>query len=247
MLLQSQWFYKQIWQSENIRLDKELRLHYLEALGIDVWLPKALDKSSEHSTTDTECSNTDGESLNWDALKSEVADCKKCGLCLTRTQTVFGTGNPDADWMLVGEAPGQYEDEQGIPFVGRAGQLLTEMLRALGLDRDDVFITNILKCRPPNNRDPQADEIACCKDYLHQQIQLVRPKIILAVGRIAAQYLLNTDMPLTKLRARVHTVNNIPILAVYHPAYLLRVPLEKRKVWEDLQMALQTVTSMENR
>jgi DNA polymerase len=121
------------------------------------------------------------------------------------------------------------------------------MLRALGLDRDDVFITNILKCRPPNNRDPQADEIACCKDYLHQQIQLVRPKIILAVGRIAAQYLLNTDMPLTKLRARVHTVNNIPILAVYHPAYLLRVPLEKRKVWEDLQMALQTVTSMENR
>lgn len=178
---------------------------------------------------------------NWTDLQAEVADCKKCALCETRTQTVFGTGNKAADWMIIGEAPGQHEDEQGKPFVGKAGLLLTEMLRAAGLDREEVFITNILKCRPPGNRDPKPDEAKSCSGYLRQQQALVKPKIILAVGRIAAQTLLNTDAPLTKLRGKVHKLGDTPMVVVYHPAYLLRSLLEKRKAWQDLQLAVQTV------
>ena len=143
--------------------------------------------------------------------------------------------------MLVGEAPGQHEDEQGRPFVGNAGLLLTEMLRAIGLTREEVFITNILKCRPPNNRDPHADEVESCNDYLQRQQQLIQPKIILAVGRIAAQTLLKTDEPLTRLRGKVHAFNNTPVVVVYHPAYLLRSLPEKRKAWLDLTLAVQTV------
>ena len=174
-------------------------------------------------------------------MQAEVANCTKCALCATRTQTVFGSGNKQADWMLVGEAPGQHEDEQGQPFVGNAGLLLTEMLRAIGLTREEVFITNILKCRPPNNRDPHADEVESCYDYLQRQQKLIQPKIILALGRIAAQTLLKTDEPLARLRGEVHTFNNTPVVVVYHPAYLLRSLLEKRKAWLDLQLAMQTV------
>ena len=147
--------------------------------------------------------------------------------------------------MLVGEAPGQHEDEQGQPFVGNAGLLLTEMLRAIGLARKEVFITNILKCRPPNNRDPHADEIESCNDYLQRQQALIKPKIILAIGRIAAQTLLKTDEPLARLRGKVHAFNNTPVVVVYHPAYLLRSLPEKRKAWQDLTNAMQTIKNNE--
>jgi len=179
---------------------------------------------------------------SWQELKTQVANCTQCTLCETRTQTVFGSGNQQADWLVIGEAPGQSEDQQGLPFVGNAGLLLTEMLRSIGLSREqDVYIANILKCRPPNNRDPKPEEITSCNVYLQQQISLVQPKIILAVGRIAAQALLKTDQPIGKLRGRVHTLGTTPVVVVYHPAYLLRSLLEKRKAWQDLCLAAQII------
>lgn len=181
----------------------------------------------------------------WKDLQNQVAICRACGLCETRTQTVFGVGNKHASWMLIGEAPGQNEDLQGEPFVGRAGQLLTEMLRAIGLRREEVYIANMLKCRPPNNRDPQADEVAACHDFLRRQIALLQPKIILAVGRIAAQNLLKTQQPLAKLRGIRHQLDNIPLIVIPHPAYLLRSLPEKAKAWEDLQFALSVYKELE--
>jgi DNA polymerase len=175
----------------------------------------------------------------WKDLQHEVSLCRACSLCETRTQTVFGVGNRQASWMLIGEAPGQNEDLQGEPFVGKAGQLLTEMLRAINLKRDEVYIANMLKCRPPNNRDPQAEEIAACNHFLQQQIDLIKPKIILAVGRIAAQNLLNTQRPLAQLRGIEHQLGNVPLIVIHHPAYLLRSLLEKAKAWSDLQFALR--------
>ena len=182
----------------------------------------------------------------WALLATEVQQCTKCALCQTRTQTVFGSGNTQADWLLIGEAPGQSEDQQGLPFVGPAGQLLTEMIRAMGLSRDGVYIANIIKCRPPGNRDPHVDEVVNCRPYLQRQVALIQPKIILAVGRVAAQTLLNTDLPLSKLRGKVHMLNDTPLIVVYHPAYLLRSLLEKRKAWQDLQLALQTIKIIED-
>lgn len=176
----------------------------------------------------------------WDALQAAVQACARCPLHQTRTQTVFGVGDKNARWMVVGEAPGEQEDLQGEPFVGRAGLLLTEMLRAIGLAREEVFIANILKCRPPKNRDPQPDEAAACEGYLKQQLALVRPKIILAVGRVAAQNLLKTSAPVGRLRGRVHDYQGVPLVVVYHPAYLLRSPLEKRAAFDDLRLALHT-------
>jgi DNA polymerase len=150
---------------------------------------------------------------------------------------VFGVGNSAADWMIIGEAPGAEEDRRGEPFVGRAGKLLDEMLLAVGQRRRDVFIANILKCRPPNNRDPSAEESASCRPYLQRQIELVQPKIILAVGRIAAQQLLQSDAPVGRLRGKVHDLDRIPLVVTYHPAYLLRSPSQKRKSWDDLCLA----------
>ncbi|BCO33120.1 uracil-DNA glycosylase [Thiohalobacter sp. COW1] len=180
--------------------------------------------------------------LDWTALRERVLGCTACQLHATRTQAVFGVGNPDADWLIVGEAPGAEEDRRGEPFVGRAGQLLDAILRAAGQDRRSAYIANILKCRPPNNRDPEPEEIGCCQDYLARQIALIRPRLILAVGRIAAQHLLATDQPIGRLRGRVHRWGEagIPLVVTYHPAYLLRSPGEKRKAWEDLQLAMQS-------
>ncbi len=229
-------------------MDDAQRLQYLQAMGIDVWVPRdavaeqppvAQQQPDVPGAAPAEQQPEDVEAVQqaWRQLEQEVAGCQLCPLAETRTQTVFGTGNRNADWMLIGEAPGQSEDQQGKPFVGKAGLLLTEMLRALGLSREEVFIANILKCRPPNNRDPRAEEVAACQPYLQRQIALIRPKIILAVGRIAAQQLLKTDTPLGRLRGTVHYLDKIPVVVVYHPAYLLRSPLEKRKAWNDLQMA----------
>lgn len=231
-------------------MDNSTRLQYLEAMGIDVWVSRKpvpvviqpfpeSDSTSEYLIPKPQVQ--DNPQQAWAELEAEVAACTLCGLCQTRTQTVFGTGSKTADWMVIGEAPGQHEDEQGKPFVGKAGQLLTEMLRAVGLDRDEVFITNILKCRPPGNRDPKPEEAKSCSDYLRRQRALVKPKIILAVGRIAVQTLLNTDAPLAKLRGKVHELDGTPLVVVYHPAYLLRSLLEKRKAWQDLLLAARTI------
>jgi uracil-DNA glycosylase family 4 len=270
-------------------MDNATRLQYLEAMGIDVWVPRlqslakpmpaaeavtsenigspALNRTQNEQQTPQneadECpvllrsdlsaapvivspkvqSSRNNEQA-WSDLRAEVAACHSCKLCETRTQTVFGVGNHHADWMLIGEAPGQNEDLQGEPFVGRAGQLLTEMLRAIGLKREQVFIANMLKCRPPNNRDPQAEEIAACHNFLLRQIELVQPKIILAVGRIAAQNLLKTQQPLVKLRGVQHCLENHPLVVVHHPAYLLRSLAEKAKAWDDLQFALSVYQSL---
>lgn len=219
-------------------VDNATRLHYLAAMGIDVWMSKAaLPESQPLVAEQTPVITLE----NWQSLQAEVAECKACGLCETRKNTVFGAGNQQAEWLFIGEGPGQHEDEQGEPFVGKAGLLLTEMIRAMGLAREEVFITNIVKCRPPDNRDPHKDEISACQPYLQRQIQLIQPKIILAVGRIAAQTLLATDAPVSRLRGQVHQLNNIPLVVVYHPAYLLRSLLEKRKAWQDLQLAMQTL------
>lgn len=178
------------------------------------------------------------QSQTWACLQSEVSGCTACSLHQSRTQTVFGVGDHTADWMVIGEAPGASEDQQGEPFVGRAGLLLNEMLRAIGLRREQVFIANILKCRPPNNRDPQAVEVDACESFLKRQIELLQPKLILAVGRVAAQNLLKVTTSVGKLRGKRHEYEGIPLVVIYHPAYLLRSPLEKRKAWDDLCFAL---------
>jgi uracil-DNA glycosylase family 4 len=176
----------------------------------------------------------------WEALRAEVNRCTRCALHTTRTQGVFGVGNREARWLVIGEAPGAEEDRRGEPFVGRAGHLLDAMLRAIGLHRGtNVYIANVLKSRPPGNRDPRPEEVAACLPYLTRQIGLLRPRLMLAVGRIAAQNLLSTDMPLARLRGKVHHFGelNTPLVVTYHPAYLLRNPSDKRKAWEDLKFA----------
>ena len=172
----------------------------------------------------------------------EVRVCRRCGLCETRTQTVFGVGARDADWMLIGEAPGFEEDKRGEPFVGRAGKLLDRMLQAIGFARGDVYIANVIKCRPPDNRNPRPDEIASCSDYLKRQIGLVRPRIILLLGGVAAAAVLGEQTPVGRMRGRVHTLPGaaIPVIVTYHPAYLLRAPQQKRAAWDDLQLACRT-------
>lgn len=232
-------------------MNPDRRNEYLDAMGIRRWVlresctgkdagppPAAQSAGSAPEAAGGEDAVAN---LDWPALEARVAQCTRCVLHQTRNQTVFGTGNRKADWLVIGEAPGADEDRQGEPFVGRAGQLLTEMLRAAGHARSDVYITNILKCRPPNNRDPLPDEVACCHDYLERQIALIAPRLILAVGRIAAQNLLQTGTPIGRLRGRVHHYGStgIPLVVTYHPAYLLRTPLEKRKAWADLQLALR--------
>lgn len=209
------------------------RRAYLEAIGIDVWVPR--DESDPEPETCSATPQADG--MGWQELRAAVAGCTRCALHKSRTQTVFGVGNPDADWMIIGEAPGAEEDRRGEPFVGRAGKLLDEMLRAVGHSRDSVFIANILKCRPPNNRDPKADESAACRGYLERQIELVQPRIIVAVGRVAAQLLLDTDVPVGRLRGKAHDLGGTPLVVTYHPAYLLRSPSQKRKSWHDLCLA----------
>ena len=232
----------------------ERRREYLEAIGIDVWVPRvpaataaaaARPPAMTPAVTHPAPAATAGESAaevasRWEALRQEVLHCTRCPLHLTRTQGVFGVGPKRCDWLVIGEAPGAEEDRRGEPFVGAAGQLLDAMLRAIGLDRtQNVYIANVLKSRPPGNRDPKPEEVSACLPYLVRQIALLKPKIMLAVGRIAAQNLLGTDAPLGRLRGSVHYFGelNTPLVVTYHPAYLLRTPGDKRKAWEDLKFA----------
>lgn len=179
---------------------------------------------------------------DWDSLRAEVAACRRCRLCETRTQTVFARGNPQARWLFVGEAPGEQEDLQGLPFVGPAGKLLDNMLAALDLDRErDVYIANVLKCRPPRNRNPQGDEIAACQPYLRQQIAWQQPAVIVALGRFAAQTLLDTEASIGSLRRREHEYASVPLVVSYHPAYLLRTLPDKAKAWQDLLFAREVL------
>ncbi len=176
--------------------------------------------------------------MDWPALREAVAGCQACKLCERRRNTVFGVGDEQADWLIVGEAPGENEDIQGEPFVGQAGKLLDNMLRALQLDRHNrVFIANVLKCRPPGNRNPEPEEVAQCEPFLRRQVELLQPKIILAMGRFAVQSLLQTTEPIGKLRGRRHAYHGVPVVVTYHPAYLLRNLPDKAKAWADLCMA----------
>lgn len=188
-------------------------------------------------------------SLDWAALEQRVSACTACDeLLANRTQTVFGTGNQSADWLIIGEAPGVDEDRQGEPFVGRAGQLLNAMLHAIGLAREQVYIANILKCRPPKNRDPKPEEAAACSAFLQRQIVLLKPRVILALGRVAAQNLLHTEAPVGTLRGSVHRhESGVPLVVSYHPAYLLRTPQEKRKAWTDLCLAQRVMNESAGR
>ena len=232
------------------------QLALLKAMDVDVWarrdlpdptprpvvaLPSQPAPAASVAASGEPTSSQVG-SMGWDELAAKVRVCTLCALHTTRTQTVFGVGNRQAEWLVIGEAPGADEDRQGEPFVGRAGQLLNSMLQAMGFPREQVFIANVLKCRPPGNRDPKPEEAACCTPYLARQIELVNPRVILCVGRIAAQNLLSTDTPIGKLRGQVHRLGakQRPVVVTYHPAYLLRSPGEKRKAWDDLQLALCT-------
>ena len=185
------------------------------------------------------------QASGWIELKQAVPACKACGLHASRTQTVFGVGDENADWLLVGEAPGAEEDRLGDPFVGQAGKLLDNMLAAIGLNRrENVYIANVLKCRPPGNRNPEPEEVAKCTPFLRQQIALIRPKLILAMGRFAAQTLLETDASIASLRGRAHAYAGVPLIVTYHPAYLLRNLPDKAKAWADLVFARKTIAGL---
>ncbi len=237
---------------------------HLDAIGIPVWVRRGTGRAAEPTGLSSEPAETGAEPAErstrpvamapsspravgtdpavptaQQALEStdaQVRECRKCALHRTRTHTVFGVGPPDATCMFIGEAPGAEEDARGEPFVGRAGKLLDAMLAAIGLARGDVYIANIVKCRPPRNRDPHADEIAQCSGYLRRQIEAVSPRLLVATGRVAAQSLLATTKPIGRLRGRTYRYgeDRLPIIAMYHPAYFLRSPLEKRKGWDDL-------------
>jgi DNA polymerase len=259
-------------------MDSARRKQYLDALGIEPWLPRTetpaqpLQAAAPAPSSAAAVAAAPVKTQNavmpekfpsqppilaprqvptdWEGLKPAVAGCMACKLCKTRTNTVFGVGLQSAPLMVVGEGPGADEDAQGEPFVGRAGKLLDEMLRAIDRSRQEqaadkaVYIANVVKCRPPGNRDPEADEVEACRPYLDQQIRLVKPKLIVALGRIAAQRLLSTDAPLSKLRGPLYEYGpaHTPLLITYHPAYLLRSPGEKAKSWADLKRVHQLLS-----
>lgn len=233
----------------------------LNAMGITVWVPREqptataepvaeaapasesppAPKPAQIKPSSAPKPDPGTATMTWPALEAAVAQCTACRLHGTRTQTVFGVGNRDADWMIIGEGPGYEEDKRGEPFVGPAGKLLNAMLQATGRAREDVYIANVVKCRPPENRNPQPDEAAHCEPFLARQIALIRPKLILAVGKVAANNLLGTEASLARLRGKVHRHPkfDVPIVVTYHPAYLLRQPQDKRKSWMDLKLAME--------
>ena len=249
-------------------MNEEKRLYYLDQMGVQAWTPQSsvelvADERNEAEQIDLVTDKAgvnkvskkiskkdtvpDISLCNLDELKLVISSCTQCELYRSRTQTVFGKGHPAAEWLIIGEAPGADEDKVGEPFVGKAGQLLTSMLRAMGLAREEVFIANVLKCRSPNNRDPQSNEINSCSSFLRKQIELIQPKIILVVGKIAAQSILTLELPIGKMRGQKYLYQDtgIPVVATYHPAYLLRSPQQKRNAWEDLKFALEVHAQQE--
>ena len=213
------------------------RHRYLHAMGVTVWAPREPHPGPPEALPDARGSGPDPEEAELEELRRTVAQCTRCPLHRSRTRSVFGTGPRSAPFMVVGEGPGVQEDRQGEPFVGRAGVLLNAMLFALGIPREAVYITNIVKCRPPENRDPRPDEAAGCASHLRRQIALVAPRAILAVGRVAAQHLLSSTLPLGRLRGTEQSWGDppLPVVVTYHPAYLLRAPHDKGKAWQDLK------------
>ncbi|HEY8119477.1 MAG TPA: uracil-DNA glycosylase [Methylophilaceae bacterium] len=185
--------------------------------------------------------------MDWQNLQECVANCEACGLAKTRTQTVFGVGDPNAEWLIVGEAPGAEEDRKGEPFVGQAGKLLDNMLAAIKLKRgQNVYIANVLKCRPPENRDPQGEEVTQCDPFLKRQVELIKPKLIVALGKFAAQSLLNSESTIASMRGKLHDYHGVPVVVTYHPAYLLRNLPDKAKAWEDLCFAVKTMQGLQS-
>ncbi|MSQ52400.1 MAG: uracil-DNA glycosylase [Betaproteobacteria bacterium] len=230
------------------------RLELLDAMGLaPVWRLRERASSpaaARSAPADIEAGVADERGqritrMTLDQLSTEVKNCTACGLCKTRTQTVFGVGDETADWMIVGEAPGAEEDARGEPFVGQAGKLLDNMLAAIKLNRDkNVYIANVLKCRPPGNRNPEAGEVEKCAPLLERQIQLVQPRLILAMGRFAAQTLLKSDATIASMRGKLYRYQGVPTIVSYHPAYLLRNLTDKAKAWEDLCFARATMATL---
>lgn len=211
-------------------MDNATRLQYLSAMGIDVWVPR-VDAPAED---------------DWESLSAEMLACQQCDLCQSRQQVVIGAGNQHADYMWITEAPSFEDDKQGQPFADDSAELFTEMLRAMQLSREQVYITHIVKCRPAKDRDPRQQELIACAGFLQRQIALIQPKIIIAVGRIAAQKLLQSKAPLAELRGIEHQFSGIPLIAIYHPAYLLRALTEKSKAWHDMRIGLTLVNKTKN-
>lgn len=219
-------------------------LRWAETLGVTGFSrdPKWRVRAAAAAASDSGAEQA-GEVASLDAIRADLGECTRCKLhTLGRTQIVFGTGNPNADLMFVGEAPGADEDEQGVPFIGRAGQLLTKIIEAIGLTRDDVYIANVIKCRPPGNRNPEPDEIAECEPFLIRQIESVRPKVIVALGTFAAHALLRTEQPISRLRGTFYDYHGAKLLPTFHPAYLLRSPDRKRDVWDDMKKVRAVLT-----
>lgn len=203
---------------ESVRIANEIATD-IQASELSVSIPPASDSGSE----------------TLDAIRSDIGDCQRCKLAPTRTTIVFGSGNPNADIVFVGEAPGYEEDQQGLPFVGEAGRLLTKIIESTGIKREDAYICNILKCRPPGNRNPEPDEVFVCSPFLKRQIAAIRPKIVCCLGKFAAQTLLQNQAPISRLRGEFHDIDGMRVIATFHPAYLLRSPEKKREVWEDMK------------
>ena len=226
------------------------RLEVLAEMGLaPVWRLRRQEEQKEGQPgkeSSEQRPQTEAPTSSWIELKSAVSGCTACGLHASRTQTVFGVGDEHADWMIIGEAPGAEEDRLGEPFVGQAGRLLDSMLAAIDLKRDkNVYIANVLKCRPPSNRNPQPEEVAQCSPHLRQQIALVQPRLILAMGRFAVQTLLQTDASIASLRGRLHSYAGVPLIVTYHPAYLLRTLPDKAKAWQDLVFAKKTMAGLQ--
>lgn len=241
----------------NKLLYANLHAQYLKTMGIQVWvrrnIPPTLTEEPSPVNSDTAQissppaeKNPEPELDDWDSLQNKVATCMACELHQTRTKTVFGVGNRQADLMLIGEAPNADEDAQGEPFVGQVGQLFNDMLYAIDLKKESVYVTNVVKCSPPENRKPNVHDLACCNTFLQRQIALVQPKLIVALGNVAAHHLLANDTAIGKLRGESFKYGDakIPLIATYHPAYLLRRPSEKRHTWQDLQSICQTMADL---
>jgi uracil-DNA glycosylase family 4 len=206
------------------------QLEFLRDIGVE-----SLNVSTVAPAVDVPSSPSRAAREDLEAIRQDIGDCQRCKLARTRTNIVFGSGNPNAELVFVGEAPGYDEDQQGLPFVGRAGQLLTKIIESIGLKREDVYICNVLKCRPPDNRNPEPDEVGCCNPFLRRQLAAIRPKIVCCLGTFAAQTVLQTAAPISRLRGKFFEMDGMRAIATFHPAYLLRSPEKKREVWEDMK------------